>query len=53
MTLLHYFDTKAKQIYIKKLFISSPVENDKYLNYQYNSEQMCFICGNRIKIKYN
>ena len=52
-TLLHYFDIKTKQIYMKKIYISSTVENGKYINYQYNSEQMFTIFSNRIKIKYN
>ena len=52
-TLLRYFDTKTKQIYIKKIYISGAVENSKYMNYQYNSEQMFIICSNRIKIKYD
>ena len=52
-TLLRYFDTKIKQMYIKKVYISGAVENGKYMNYQYNSEQMFIICSNRIKIKYN
>ena len=29
------------------------MENGKYMNYQYNSEQMAITCSNRIKIKYN
>ena len=37
----------------KKIYISSIVENGKYMNYQYNSEQMFIICSNRIKIKYS
>ena len=40
-------------MYIKKIYISSAVENGKYMNYTYNSEQMLTICSNRIKIKYN
>ena len=51
-TLLHYFDSKAKQRHIKTIYINSPVENGKYMNYEYNSEQMFIICSNRIKIKY-
>ena len=52
-TLFHYFDTKTKQMYIKKIYISGAVKNGKYMNYQYNSEQMFVICSNGIKIKYN
>ena len=37
----------------KKIYISSVVENGKYMNYQYNSEQMFIICSNRIKIKHS
>ena len=40
-------------MYMKKIYISSTVENGKYMNYQYNSEQMFIIFSNRIKIKYN
>ena len=43
-------------MYIKEIYISSVVENAKYMNYQYNqynSEQMFIICSNRKKIKYN
>ena len=40
-------------MYIKKIYISGAVENGKYMNYQYNSEQMFIICSNRIKIDYN
>ena len=40
-------------MYINKIHISDVVENGKYMNYQYNSEQMFIICSNRIKIKYN
>ena len=49
----NYFDTKTKQMYIKKIYISSAVENGKFMNYQYNSSQMFIICSNKIKIKYN
>ena len=48
-TLLHYFDTKTKQMYTKKICIS--VARWKMPNIwqnQYNSKQMF-----RIKIKYN
>ena len=40
-------------MYIKKICISSAVENGKYMNYQYFSEQIFIIFSNRIKIKYN
>ena len=40
-------------MYIKKIYISGAVENGKYMNYQYNSEQMFIICSNRIKIKHD
>ena len=52
-TLFHYFDTKTKTMYIKQIYISSTVENGKYVNYQYNRKQIFIICSNRIKIKYN
>ena len=40
-------------MYIKQIYISSTVENGKYVNYQYNRKQIFIICSNRIKIKYN
>ena len=49
-TLLHYSDNKTRQMYIGKIYISSAVGNGKYMNYQYDSEQMFIICSNRIKI---
>ena len=30
-------------MYIKKIYLSSAVENGKYMNYQYNSKQMFII----------
>ena len=38
---------------MKKIYISSTVENGKHINCQYNSEQMFTVFSNRIKIKYN
>ena len=40
-------------MYMKKIYISSTVENGKYMNYQDNSEQMFTTFNNKIKIKYN
>ena len=40
-------------MYIKKIYINSAEENGKYINYQYNKEQIFIICSNRIKIKEN
>ena len=40
-------------MYMKKIYISTTVENGKYMNYRYNSEQMFITFRNRIKIKYN
>ena len=37
-------------MYMKKIYISSTVENGIYMNYQYNSEQMFIVFSNRIKI---
>ena len=30
-------------MYIKKIYISGAVENGKYMNYQYNSEQFIIV----------
>ena len=38
---------------MKKIYISSTVENGEYMNYQYNGQQMFIIFSNRIKIKNN
>ena len=40
-------------MYIKKVYISGAVENGKYMNYLYNSDQMFIICSKEINIKYN
>ena len=40
-------------MYLKKIYTSSKVENGKYMNYQYNSEQMFIIFSNRIKVENN
>ena len=52
-TLLYYFESETKQMYIKMIYISSMVENSKYMNYQYNSEQIFITFSNSITTKCN